>query len=235
MSPLTAKHRRTVVSLLSTFLLSCAGQHFLLSSKCKICDCDCDCDCSTPSSVQLFIDCFNRFRCSDQTIAIETSKLLSQHRFLKLKQLNITNCRLVEFPTTICSFSQLNLLNLDHNRLTQLPANCLQNLSQLQTFIAGNNSLTDLPDGIFSGLPRLEVVELGNNTIATLHSLAFSNLTSIKSINLRNNRLTSLGIWPMVLADNGVKPRDDYMQFDFQFNNISSFVPVPRSGFLGVI
>ena len=79
-------------------------------------------------------------------------------------------------------------MNLHGNQLN-LQAGVFAELSNLQVLSLGQNGLSDLPVGTFSGLANLETLTLDKNRLGQLVPGAFSGLSSLKRLFLWGNDL----------------------------------------------
>ena len=111
-----------------------------------------NCRCQS-NATSLAVDC-NGVHLKQLSHQLES--LLSGH----LTSLSIKRTPLTHFPRSICRLATLKELHLDNNRLTQLPDNCLFNLSDLQKFSAHDNAIETLQDGVFAGLRKLQRLDL---------------------------------------------------------------------------
>jgi len=159
----------------------------------------CVCD-LTSSDSHLSVDCahvppeVDLDRLSQQFDSMLSADYLVEH----LTSLVITHSPLIRVPTSVCQLLNLNLLNLDHNKLIHLPDNCVNKLINLVIFGAMNNTIDGLQNGLFDGLQSLLTLDLSWNKIAYIGLRVFSNasdLTSLRLINLDQNQLTSLEPW----------------------------------------
>jgi len=115
-----------------------------------------------------------------------------------LASLSIINTPLTQIPRYVCRLTSLIDLHLDYNQLTQLPDNCLSNLSNLVRFSAHDNAIKTLQNGVFDGLTKLQYLDLNKNRISSIGLSVFatsSNLSSLLTIVLSENDLTSLEPW----------------------------------------
>lgn len=136
--------------------------------------------------------------------------------FPRLIELRIGNSNLTELHAQIGQLTNLEKLNLDHNRLTPATLAILGNLKQLKELHLSGNNLTDLPIEIgqltnlkelyldYNSLTPQALAKLGNlkqlgklsligNNLTDL-PIEIGQLTNLEEINLENNKLTSSAI-----------------------------------------
>ena len=173
----------------------------------------------------LTVDCRKRpyvdsKQLSNQIDSILSSNLTHGH----LTSLSIINSPLTHVPRSVCRLTTLTHLYLDNNRLSQLPDNCLSNLSNLVRFSAYNNAIDRLQDGVFDGLTKLQHLNLTSNVISSIGLSVFamsSNLSNLLEINMSVNNLTSLEPWVIVRGFIGSLQR--IVHIDLSLNKISKF------------
>lgn len=88
----------------------------------------------------------------------------------------------------------IEMLWLDDNRLTTIPANIFDGLPNVKDLQLGNNQITILPSAVFSNLANLGILNLSDNMLEELPQDIFDNTTHIVSINLSNNRLKEISL-----------------------------------------
>ena len=155
----------------------------------------------TVTSWQLTVDCGQRLPFVDEEqLSHQLDSMLSADNFVEhLTSLSITNTPLTRVPASVCKLLNLTSLNLNSNKLTELPDNCFTKLTKMVTLSAAYNAITRLQDGLFDGLQSLVNLALNGNRISFIGLRLLSNstdLTSLRSINLGYNKLTSLEPWP---------------------------------------
>ena len=105
----------------------------------------------------------------------------------------LANNRLTSFPETVLSpLTDVGLLILEANELTEVPARAFAGLSGVDWLFLNGNRLASLPSGLFSDMSGLAVLNLGRNQLSGLPTQAFENLSSLRSLYLEGNRLSSL-------------------------------------------
>ena len=96
-----------------------------------------------------------------------------------------------EIPNNLCDFTSVILLDLSHNRLSQLrPLSCLEVLNTLDV---SHNRLTFIENTTFEGMTKLRSIDLSHNLIRDIEPFTFqqSNI-HILSLNVEHNLLTSV-------------------------------------------
>ena len=167
----------------------------------ELAECPDDCSCQLTSfDSHLTVDCSHVLPDVDeQQLSHALESMLSADHFVEhLTSLSITNTPLTRVPASVCNLVNLTSLNLDHNKLTELPDNCFTKLTKLRSITAAYNAITGLQDGLFDGLQNLVTIKLSHNQIAFIGLRLFSNssdLTRVRSVDLGYNKLTSLEPW----------------------------------------
>ncbi|KAM4612016.1 vasorin-like [Polymixia lowei] len=87
---------------------------------------------------------------------------------------------------------ELELLDLSHNELTEVPDSVFMTLSTLKNLDLSLNYITHISKNSFSGLVQLERLYLHANRIQSIHLEAFEGLEMLLELKLQGNQLTSL-------------------------------------------
>lgn len=83
----------------------------------------------------------------------------------------------------------LQILHLQHNKLSKLNGNAFDGLQNLSALLLGFNQIDAIESGTFD-LPNLRKLDLGNNKIRTLDGNILSGLKSLWELYIHNNELT---------------------------------------------
>jgi len=163
----------------------------------KQCPTGCNCDVSS-SDKQLIVSCGIQEVDREQFVRQLDVFLSADHFLDRLTSLRITRTPMTRLPASVCQLLNLRTLNLDGNKLSELPDNCLTNMTKLDTLNVSKNSITGLQDGIFDGLQSLVTLDVSHNLIAVIGLRVFSStsvLTNLRSLDLSYNKLMSLEPW----------------------------------------
>ena len=88
--------------------------------------------------------------------------------------------------------TNLQRLDLDHNRVTSLESGDFDGLTNLQTLRLDRNQITSIESRDFDGMANLRTLWLLNNQITSIESGAFEGLTNLETLFLHNNQTTSI-------------------------------------------
>ncbi|XP_038824903.1 PH domain leucine-rich repeat-containing protein phosphatase 2-like isoform X1 [Salvelinus namaycush] len=114
----------------------------------------------------------------------------------QLTQMDLSRNLLEYLPDWVCDSRKVEVLDVTHNFLSELPARLLSSLS-LRKLLAGNNRLQRLPD-LLDHVP-LEVLDLQHNKLGELPESLFykalnklSKLELLEELNLSGNKLKTI-------------------------------------------
>ncbi|XP_037298808.1 chaoptin-like [Manduca sexta] len=106
----------------------------------------------------------------------------------EVKKLNISYNEISIFPPSINRFYNLNALDIRGNRLTELPANALQNLTTLEVLNLSKNYfetwLNLNPNEVFEPATHLKTLDLSHNKFKTMGNLANQELLISSSLEI---------------------------------------------------
>lgn len=109
--------------------------------------------------------------------------------FYNTKELNLSNCKLLNFPKFHNQLNDLVKLDLSNNNICDLPESiCL--LKKLEYLIIDNNNIQRISVDL-NGLDKLKELSLSNNGLSEL-PLNIEKLQQLEILNLSNNKLQSL-------------------------------------------
>ncbi|CAD6190609.1 unnamed protein product [Caenorhabditis auriculariae] len=105
-------------------------------------------------------------------------------------ELFLDSNRITEIPVDqINRLSNLTKLDLSHNQIVSIENNSFANLTRLSTLIISYNKLQCIQPFAFSGLGSLRILSLHGNDISVLPETAFSSLVNITHIAVGSNSL----------------------------------------------
>ncbi|XP_071817153.1 uncharacterized protein [Apostichopus japonicus] len=89
-------------------------------------------------------------------------------------------------------FSNIEILDISYNYLTEIPCHCWETMKTLITLRMVGNSFETVPSYCFSELRDLHDISLDHNSISHLGQFAFANVMHLRSIELAGNNITHL-------------------------------------------
>lgn len=148
--------------------------------------------------------------CDDKTIYTQENFNDAFANPEKVCNINFAGSGWTNFSQDIFSFPNIEKLQIEHNRLTDLPAD-FSKFTKLKELTIQNNKLDHIPAAIFS-LKNLEILNLSNNEIAEIPS-KIQNLTKLRVLKMVGNKISSL---PASMGN-----ISSFETIDFIGNNIS--------------
>lgn len=88
--------------------------------------------------------------------------------------------------------TQLKLLNLSLNEVTEIEKETFRDLIELETLDLSHNAINTIDVAAFSGLNELKSLDLSVNNISAVVDGTFDTLLNLKVLNLSFNRITEL-------------------------------------------
>ena len=142
-----------------------------------------------------------------------TEEMLGTVKLLYLPQEGIGRLRSGDFAGLVA----LDVLQLQDNELTELPADIFDGLSRLRSIAINGNQLAELPPGLLANLDRLQTLDLGGNRLSALPRAIFRDLSRLRFLDLGSNELTHL--------PPGIFESLSHLQTLFLFHNRLSELP----------
>lgn len=103
--------------------------------------------------------------------------------------LDLSNQNLTKVPDSIFNQTNLQELNVSHNKLTGSLQAEIRHLQNLQVLNISNNQLTGVPAEV-GQLSKLEVLDLSNNQLTGL-PYELGNLKNLKTLNISGNNYST--------------------------------------------
>ena len=147
------------------------------------------CSCQWISDTELCLQCAKDITDSDLKAFLaekpQITSLSFQHSYLKV------------VPAALCELPNLQMLNLDYNRIHHIGDFNLSCFEALTHLSAANNSLEMLAPYLLDGLDNLEYISLAFNKIHSVDSWTFRqpHLKKLVSVQLDHNRMTIWDAW----------------------------------------
>jgi len=117
---------------------------------------------------------------------------LKQASEIPLQEVHVTQCFLIQFPSTLLHFeTSLTVLNVAFNKLQTIP-NAIASLSSLTHLNFSNNSLSTLPSE-FGNLKQLQELNISTNKFSELPSCLYG-LESLQHLLADGNQIVSLNV-----------------------------------------
>ncbi|XP_015111727.1 slit homolog 2 protein [Diachasma alloeum] len=108
--------------------------------------------------------------------------------------LNISGNDLVDLSDVrLANDSDLKILDLSSNQLSELPANAFRTLTGLVHLRLRNNIIDTVNEDAFAGLEALENLDVSDNRLTQLPDATLTHLSSLQTLNLSGNQLKILG------------------------------------------
>lgn len=111
--------------------------------------------------------------------------------------------------------SNLEMLDMSQNKLSEIPDNVFVPLTSLRNLDLSANQITHISQDSFAGLDFLERLYLYSNQIKTIHPQAFEALSHLLELKLQGNQLSSLPALKM----------PSLLLLDLRFNQLPALGP----------
>lgn len=134
-----------------------------------------------------------------------------------ITNLQLESNRLKQLPENIFSNNtKLKELNLNLNLIETVPENLLSNQKYLEKLSLSQNKITSIPKNFFKNTRSIKALFLGQNNIERFTQLMFKDLPNLETIDLSKNKLTSF----MLDLNREIK------YIGLSYNNISKMPPL---------
>ncbi|KAM7354955.1 toll-like receptor 6 [Cochliomyia hominivorax] len=112
---------------------------------------------------------------------------------IRLVLLNLSHNKLTQLDAEIFTdLYTLQILNLRHNQLENIAAETFAPMNNLHTLLLSHNKLKYLDAYALNGLYVLSLLSLDNNHLIGVHPEAFRNCSSLQDLNLNGNQLKTV-------------------------------------------
>ena len=112
---------------------------------------------------------------------------------MKLTQLDLEKNKLTEVPKNLSGvFPSLVRLKLQKNQIAELKSSDFVSLTKLTLVDIQGNKLTQIGPGVFASNSKLEQILLSSNNIETISESAFDGLNALKTLRINGNKIKSL-------------------------------------------
>lgn len=111
----------------------------------------------------------------------------------KIKLLNLDANKLCQLPRTVRGLVTLESLSLRNNFISELDCLDFQDLTSLTELRLDNNRISSLQGCVFENLRNLRDLQIGNNALSTFDSTFALNLHKLKTLNLHNSQFRQIG------------------------------------------
>ncbi|XP_022091637.1 uncharacterized protein LOC110979841, partial [Acanthaster planci] len=109
--------------------------------------------------------------------------------------LSLYNNLITAYPAKALSSQNLISIQLNDNQIGTIPDNAFEGQSSVETLNLQNNRLTDIPTGILAPLTSLKYLYLSQNNINGVAENIFDGLANLQIVDISNNEITH---WPQM-------------------------------------
>ena len=118
-----------------------------------------------------------------------TNKALEPFRLTEELHLVYNSVEKLEGAQVFHAFTNLKVLNLSHNALTDLSNELFKHMKNLIVLDLSFNKLNNLPHDTFEVLEGLESLHINDNELEYIHPHSIGNLTSLHTLHIDSNAL----------------------------------------------
>ncbi len=115
--------------------------------------------------------------------------MVQQFNLTNCVKCHIVSCNLTYFCQALKMNSQIKLLNVAFNNISDINSNCFQQSDHLRFVDLSTNAIVFIQSGLFENLNQLKLVNLSSNPIKTLHTNTFNNVSKLFLISLRETNM----------------------------------------------
>ncbi|XP_061256360.1 PH domain leucine-rich repeat-containing protein phosphatase 1 isoform X4 [Bos javanicus] len=119
---------------------------------------------------------------------VETLRLQALRKMPHIKHVDLRNC-LENVPEWVCESRKLEVLDIGHNQICELPARLFCN-SSLRKLLAGHNRMARLPESLER--TSVEVLDVQHNQLLELPPSLLMKADSLRFLNASANKLETL-------------------------------------------
>ena len=145
--------------------------------------------------------------CNHQGVFVERNPIIKQallqkvsanswddvtpNMLLGIKRLRLANSEIESISKKdLDGLTEMILLWLQGNQLSELPEGLLDELPKLKYFYAHKNNIASIPEGFFNHNPEIRKIYLQRNQLDSLPENTFSSFENLKTLRLHQNQLT---------------------------------------------
>ncbi|XP_043199067.1 chaoptin-like, partial [Amphibalanus amphitrite] len=113
----------------------------------------------------------------------------------QISNLDLSDNRIAAVPSTTLAESNVNVIQLQHNRIREVPEQAFVGLPFLHTLDLSANNISVVQPAAFSGVPFLHILKLDSNQLATFKADYFNvttDGTELRIVDLSHNEITFL-------------------------------------------
>ena len=174
-------------------------------------NCPTSCSCDLTSNTLTISSCTS----AQATFTLPTN-FSADPQLTSVTSIVARNCLIQSFPTNICSYSGITLLDLSYNQLKSLTNANFNCLASLTTVYLNYNNITIVDSSTFNNQTNLRYLNLANNQISQIPQyLFYTHLVNLNYIDLSYNQLTTMELWPTYLSK--------IININLKYNQISQF------------
>lgn len=165
---------------------------------------------------------------------IRTSEPTALYSFPALQYLNLEANRLSELPEDFFSagvHSQLRDIRLAYNQIEILQTHTFGRLSNLGSVVLTGNRIRNIRTQAFFSLPMFVTASLAENRVSTVEPRAFHSLPSLFKVDLQDNELKELSLGVFF---NCTRPQVP-MALNLSRNQLNALYPGKRASFYQLI